>query len=413
MTKQDTSPRVAGPGVRIGERTWLRAGVAVASVGWGANQFAPLLLMYRAELGLSAATVQATFGLYALGLIPGLLLGGPVSDRFGRRRVMLPALGVSALASGLLILGGSAPGWLFAGRLIAGVASGAAFSSGAVWIKELSGAGSAREVNPGPRRVTTTMTAGFGAGPFVAGVLAQWAPAHTVVPYLPHLALVVLAVPLVLGAPETRAPRPGTGFRQALRVPAAREHRFRAVVVPLAPWVFGAASIALAYLPGLVGDRLGGGALAFSALVTTLTAVAGILVLPLARGVDRPGTPRLIGAALVTVVAGLLVAAAAAATAQPVLVVLAAVVLGGGYGCCQVCGLLEVQRLARPGELAGLTALYQALTYLGFAAPFLLAAAQRFVPASVLLLVVAALAVLTLAWTVRAVRFTRSSGEKP
>ena len=36
--------------------------------------------------------------------------------------------------------------------------------------------------------------------------------------------------------------------------------------------------------------------------------------------------------------------------------------------------LLEVQRLAAPHDLAGLTAVYQAVSYLGFGAPFLLAA---------------------------------------
>ncbi|MEU1626887.1 MFS transporter [Streptomyces sp. NPDC020096] len=89
---------------------------------------------YRSELGLSAATVEATFGLYALGLIPSLLVCGPLSDRFGRRPVMVSALLASVLASVLLIAGGSALGWLFAGRLIAGVASGAAFDSGAAYV---------------------------------------------------------------------------------------------------------------------------------------------------------------------------------------------------------------------------------------------------------------------------------------
>ena len=53
--------------------------------GWGANQFTPMLLLYRSQLGLSAAIVEAMFGLYAIGLIPGLLVGGSASDRIGRR----------------------------------------------------------------------------------------------------------------------------------------------------------------------------------------------------------------------------------------------------------------------------------------------------------------------------------------
>ena len=166
-----------------GEAQWLRVGVAVGAVAWGANQFVPLLLVYRDDLGLSAATAQATFGLYAAGLVPGLLPRRTVSDRHGRRPVLVAALVASVFGSGLLLVGGQGVGWLFAGRLVAGIASGAAFSAGAAWLKELSPEGA------GARRATVAMTAGFAASPLVAGLLAQWAPDRMVVPYVPHLAL--------------------------------------------------------------------------------------------------------------------------------------------------------------------------------------------------------------------------------
>jgi len=392
------------PGQRLEAGPWLGAGLAVAAVGWGAQQFAPLLLLYQSELGLSTTVVQATFGVYVFGLIPGLLLGGPVSDRFGRRRVLVPTLVASLFGTGLLILGGVGAGWLVAGRLVAGAASGAAFSSGAAWIKELSSAGAGPRANPGPRRLTVAMSIGFGLGPLVAGVLAQWAPAPTVLPYLPHLVLAAVAIPLAMRAPETRPARPSARLAApspagARRSSAVLSRRFWTVVVPLAPWVFGSASIALAYLPGLVKVQLGDHALIFSAVVTMLTAAAGIVVQPLARRLDRSAGTRLLASALAIVVAGLLVAVAASAWLSPALVVLAALVLGAGYGCCQVCGLLEVQRLAPPRHLAGLTALYQAVSYLGFLASFLLAAAGSLLPPSELLAVVAGLAVLTLVWT--------------
>jgi hypothetical protein len=104
------------------------------------------------------------------------------------------------------------------------------------------------------------------------------------------------------------------------------------------------------------------------------------------------------------VVAGLVVAAVAAATTDPLLVVAAVLVLGAAYGCCQVCGLAEVQRIARPGQLAGLTAAYQAISYLGLAVAVPLAAVDHIVAPSVLLLGLAALAALTLVLTVRAAR---------
>lgn len=375
-------------------RAWWPAGLAVVAAGWGAQQFTPLLLMYQARLHLTATTVQAAFGLYVAGLIPGLLLGGPVSDRFGRRRVMAPVLVLSVLATSLLVLGGEAVGWLFAGRLLTGVAGGAAFSSGAAWIKELSALGPSGGAGHAPRRLTVAMSAGFGLGPLVAGVLAQWAPAPAALPYVPHLVLTAAALPAVLRATETRT----GGQGGVLRPPELREPRFRAVVVPLAPWVFGSASVALAYLPGVVRPRLGGYELVFSAVVTLLTAFAGIFAQPLARRMD--GAPvRLLTTALTLVVGGLLLAALAAALVRPSLVVVAALVLGAGYGCCQVFGLTEVQRMARPEHLAGLTAAYQAVSYVGLALPFPLAAAGRFAPPGALLLVVAGLAALTLAWT--------------
>jgi MFS family permease len=389
--------RVGGRG-----RAWVRAGIAVAAVGWGANQFAPLLLMYQNKLGLTPAVVQGTFALYALGLIPGLLLGGPFSDMYGRRRVMLPALAASALGTVALIAGGSALGWLFAGRLVSGIASGATFSSGTAWIKELSPTGPANGRHPGPRRATVTMTAGFAIGPLVSGVLAQWAPAPTVLPYLPHLALTLVAIALLFGTPETRISDGAADLRQRFHMPAVRERRFRNVVMPLAPWVFGSASIALAYLPGLVEKQLGGYGLVFSACDLTLAALSGILVQPFARRMDHPHRPRLLWGSMAIVTAGLLVGAAAAAASAPALVIVASLVLGAGYGCCQICGLLEVQRLAPPEDLAGLTAVYQALSYLGFTVPFLLAAARHVATPDVLLIAMAGLAAVTLAWLARA-----------
>ncbi|MDT7684331.1 MAG: hypothetical protein QOG57_4641, partial [Pseudonocardiales bacterium] len=243
-----------------------------------------------------------------------------------------------------------------------------------------------------------TMSIGFGLGPLVAGALAQWAPAPTVLPYLPHLVLAVAAIPLALRTRETRARETGARRRRPA-LPTAAKRRFRTVVVPLAPWVFGSASIALAYLPGLVKDQLAGHALIFSAVVTLLTAGAGIAVQPLARRLDHGRERRLLASALGIVVAGLLVAVAASVLLSPALVVLAALVLGAGYGCCQVCGLLEVQRLAPPEQLAGMTASYQAVSYLGFLASFALAAAAGVLPPSELLAAVAVLAALTLAWT--------------
>jgi hypothetical protein len=78
-------------------------------------------------------------------------------------------------------------------------------------------------------------------------------------------------------------------------------------------------------------------------------------------------------------------------------VLVTAAVLGAGYGFCLVAGLLEVQRLAGPDDLAGLTAVFYALTYVGFAVPVALAELTHLAGYPTLLLVLAGLAAACLA----------------
>jgi len=55
-------------------------------------------------------------------------------------------------------------------------------------------------------------------------------------------------------------------------------------------------------------------------------------------------------------------------------VLLAAIPLGAGYGLILVGGLRETERLARPDERAATIAVFLALTYTGFALPYLVSA---------------------------------------
>lgn len=392
MVVTEASTRVA-----VSPRAWWGAGFALATVGWGANQFPPLIVLYQSRLGLSATVLDAMFGLYALGLVPALLVGGRLSDRVGRRPLVLPALVVSFVASCLLAVGGAGPGWLYAGRLLAGVASGLVFGTGAAWVKELSaGAGDA---GVGPRRATVAMTVGFAAGPFVAGLLAQWAPAATVTAYLPHLVLTAAGTVLVWRTPDPGAGNgsgPSTGTRSSLA------RHFLLVIAPFAPWVFGTAAVGIAYLPALAAHHAGRQPLLFTAVTVAVGAAVGIVAQPLARAAHRPGTNRLLTTAMLLVLAGLGCAAWAAHVLSPALVVAASVVLGVAYGVSQFCGLLSVQQLADPRSLGTATATYQVLTYVGFGFPFGMSLAQTHLHATppVLLLILAGLAAVATGWLV-------------
>jgi MFS family permease len=382
---------------REGRRAWLAPVAVLFGTGWGANQFSPLLLVYRHHLGLGTGTVEAMFGVYALGLIPGLLLAGPLSDARGRRAVVIPAAALGIVSSVVLVAGAHSVPLVFAGRLLAGVSSGAVFAAGTAWVRETSlpPIGTASR-DDAARRAAVAMTAGFGLGPLVAGLLAQWAPQPARIPYLPHIALMVVVLLALRGVPETVT---GHGARSLrLSVPGAGGTRFLSVVAPMAPWVFAAPAIAFALMPNVVGAGHVGDAIAVAAVVTTLTALSGVLIQPLARRLDGRTTGNAAAVAGLLVLCAALVLAAFTAHAQQVwLLVPGAVVFGSAYGLCLVAGLIEVQRLADDDALAGLTAVYYALTYLGFAAPYALALAANLAGYPLLLSITAALALATAA----------------
>ncbi|HWE12525.1 MAG TPA: MFS transporter [Solirubrobacteraceae bacterium] len=364
-------------------------------VGWGSNQFTPMLLVYSRTLGLGTGTLEALFGFYALGLIPGLLLAGPLSDAVGRRRVVLPAAPLSLAGSVVLVAGAHSVALLFCGRLMAGVSNGAVFAAGTAWLRETS-LPPVGTSNPkaAARRAAIAMTLGFALGPLVAGILAQWAPASRVVPYLPHIALMAVIVIWLMRVPETVAV--GAAGRLRLRFPSAGRSRFRSVVAPMAPWVFAAPAIAFALLPSVVGATHASEGIALTAAITALTALAGVLIQPLGRRLDAQAASNRAGVAgLLVAGVGLALAALTAQTQQVWLLAPCAIVLGCAYGLCLVAGLIEVGQLADGDALAGLTAAYYALTYLGFAAPYLLALAVHLASYPVLLLITAGLALST------------------
>jgi MFS family permease len=188
-------------------RPWLLVAPATALLAWGGNHFTPLLLMYRQVDGYSSVEVDLFLAFYILGLVPGFLIGGPLADRHGRKRVMVTGIALSALGSAVLAAGASSAYWLCAGRLVVGVSVAVAMVAGTAWIEELSRAPYDEPCGAsGARRASLALTAGFGIGAGISGALAQWAPAPTVLPYVVQVALLLAAAVPLRWAPETVPP---------------------------------------------------------------------------------------------------------------------------------------------------------------------------------------------------------------
>ena len=135
------------------------------ATGWAANHFAAVIPVLSDTEGLSTALLDGVFGVYALGLLPGLFAGGAVSDRVGRPRVVLPGALLAAAGTATLLVSHE-PGGLLLGRLVVGLGAGLTFGAGTAWAADLAG-------TRGTVLAGVFLTAGFGIGPLVSGLLAQ------------------------------------------------------------------------------------------------------------------------------------------------------------------------------------------------------------------------------------------------
>jgi len=336
------------------------------AVAAGTNVSTPLLLLYRDRLDLSGPATTVVFGIYAAGLTPSLLASGPLSDRFGRRTLVLPFAVLAGIAS--LLFAGAQDSFplLLAARFLQGLVSGAVFTAGSAWVAELCAANG--EGTAAGRRNAVALAAGFALGPLFSALLATWLPAPLVLPYVMHAAVVVAGVLVVLHVPETAARRRREVGDPAREPMVPRDDRLLAVTAlgPVATCVYAFPATLIGGLPFLVA--LPGDGVLASGVLAGLTLGTGAVVAPYQR---RLGSWTAVAAAVVGAV-GLALTALCAATGGTLLLVPAALLLGAGSGWSLAAGLSLTGRLAPDSRRGALTGVFYTTAYLGFAAPFVL-----------------------------------------
>jgi MFS family permease len=351
---------VTAAGRRDQRGLWL----TLFAVAFGTNVPTPLLLTYRDRLGLSATLLTVAFAVYAAGLVPALLVAGPASDRRGRRSLVLPFVVLSGVASVVLLAASWSLPALLLGRALQGAVSGVVFSVGSAWFGELVG-----DAGVASRRAATALSLGFALGPLTSGLVAQWLPAPTVLPYLIHLAVLSVAVAGLPRVPETVTRRPGRGPLVHLGVPPPARAAFLTFVLPVALCVFTFPAVAVTVLPLGVRAAMPGADLAVTGVVAGLSLGVGVLVQPLVARIGVLGSAPLAAASGAL---GVTLGLVAAITELPVVLLPAAVLLGATYGLALSAGLTATQWLASADARGALVATFYAITYLGFGAPVVL-----------------------------------------
>lgn len=132
----DTAP--AGPDPGRARPASLALLVAITMTGTVAmHVFVPALPDVAAELGADAFAAQLTLTLYLCGLAGGQLVYGPVSDRFGRRPVIVFSLALY-LAGFLLAIPATTISWLIGARVVQSLGGCGALVIGRAMVRDVS-----------------------------------------------------------------------------------------------------------------------------------------------------------------------------------------------------------------------------------------------------------------------------------
>ena len=353
LTRSQPPAARAAPG-----RLWFAGlGYALAVLFTGTNLATPLYAAYERVFHLSALDVTLLVAVYAGAVMVALLACGPLSDTVGYRPVLAAGL-VTAAGGAALLAVASGPAWLYAGRAVQGLAVGTC--SGALTAGLVLTEPRGRQARASFLAAIAT-TAACGAGPVLAGALAQYAPHPRNLSYAVEIALLIPALAAVAALPAGLGRAGGRWRPRWPRLPDAHRGLFlRAALVSLLAWAV--AYVVLALVPSYTAAALGG-----SNLLVDGTAAGSLLLVAAAAqaGGRRLGTGRALAFGMMGLMVGLAGLIAAGATGSAALLFGAIAVAGAGQGLAFMGGVRQVNEIAPAAQRAGTVALFYVLTYGG------------------------------------------------
>jgi MFS family permease len=343
------------------------AAVAFTSLYLAAGVVTPLLVVYKDQWEFPAAMLTLAFAVYAIGFLAAVLTVGSLSDHVGRRPVLIGAL-IVQLASNVLFLIASGIEWVIAGRIVQGIAAGAATTAFTAALVELA--------PPNRKRLGTTLgsvglTGGLAAGALLAGLAIELTTAASSIAFSVLIVITIFGIVAVALAPESVSRSPGALRSLVPRVaipPATRREFAAAAPVLAATWMLAGLSGGLA--PSMVRG-------VFHLDSGLLNGVAGFIA-PAASAVAGLVSARLDPRRAMTVgiyasIAGAIGIVAGASAGSLAIMFAGQAIAGAGFGAAFTASLGLIFPLAEANQRAGVVAVIYIIAYIAFGVPIVIA----------------------------------------
>jgi len=362
-----------GMAAAVWPRLSRRAGfwvVAFAFLAVSALSTAPSSLygLYEHRLHLASITLTIVYAVYALGIVTSLVLVGHLSDWYGRRPVLLPALGTGVLATVVFLVWRSLAGLLVA-RVLTGLALGAALATATAFITDLDGVPGEADTRRAGIVATSANIGGLALGPLIAGLVARYVGDPLTTPFVVLLVALVAGTALVALSPEGHPaiqPRPKYHPQRLAAPPNARRQFAAAATGVLTAFSVGG------LFAGLAGTYLARSlhhpSPALTGLAIFLTFGAGVLV---QTTTTHWPAHRLVAAGIAPLICGLALLVVSAWTSPPSLALFltSAFVAGAGVGAITRGSLTVAISASDPDARAGTLVAFFTAGYIGVSLP--------------------------------------------
>lgn len=340
--------------------------MAIFTTIFASNLPTPLYAVWQVQWGFSSMALTAIFSVYVFGVASTLLTLGSLSDKLGRRQVLVPGMLLTIISAGMFMLAEDIFDLGFA-RVLTGIGTGIITGAASAAVVEMEPDGNWAR---GATLSALFFTLGAFAGPTVSSLALRWDIDAGLWPFVVIIALSMTTITLLLIAPW---PAHLGQRRSDFSWRTWRPTRIKMPREMLGVFAFAGAAISLAWSTGSLYGSLG------PSLATNLVGIgdrstAGLFAAAwqLLAGMSqfacqRQPVSRMLLLGPSTLMVGLLAMAAAVLFSSPWIFAFATIATAFGAGATGVVAIASVSEVAPPAERGGITSAFYLLAYLTMA----------------------------------------------